>query len=227
MTICSQPDVPSRLRLGRPGEPAPRPGEPRPDVQLTHPARVVQRALKRLGVEIEAGEGFHTLRRSAARAFFDSMAAAGHDEALRMTSAFLHHSSTQVTEVYLGLRHERVTENPKGSQSSNNQDRANQPERGQGILEKKPTPSRRPRIKLVLQPSRPRQASQTDLSPFETAPADPTSSTHQSEPSKPTHQSEPSKPGRRRTVHGSCGLNGKSVSRAQSTHWIDHCFRSA
>jgi integrase len=87
---------------------APRPRGLRPDVQMTHPAKVVQRALRRNGFEIEAGEGFHTLRRSAARAFFDSMSEAGHDEALRLTMCFLHHSSTQVTEVYLGLRHERV-----------------------------------------------------------------------------------------------------------------------
>lgn len=101
---------PHGLRLGQPGEAQrhPRGGELRPEVQLKHPARVVQRALTQLGLEIEAGEGFHTLRRSAARAFFDGMAAAGHDEALRMTSAFLHHSSTQVTEGYLGLAHERV-----------------------------------------------------------------------------------------------------------------------
>ena len=36
------------------------------------------------------------------------MAEKGHDEALRMTSSFLHHSSVQTTEVYLGLQHERI-----------------------------------------------------------------------------------------------------------------------
>lgn len=101
---------PSMRRLVHQGDPRDiaQPGQLRPDAQLLHPARVVQRALRGLGLTIEAGEGFHTLRRSAARAFFDSMSAAGHDEALRMTSAFLHHSSVQTTEVYLGLAHERV-----------------------------------------------------------------------------------------------------------------------
>ena len=84
------------------------PGAWRPEVKMTHPARVVQIALRRIGLDIDPGERFHTLRRSAGRAFFDHLAALGHDEALRMTSAFLHHSSTQVTEKYLGLQHERV-----------------------------------------------------------------------------------------------------------------------
>lgn len=101
--------APRLLTMHKPGVPvAAKPGGLRPEVQMTHPAKVVQRALRRCGFEIEAGEGFHTLRRSAARAFFDSMSNAGHDEALRLTMCFLHHSSTQVTEVYLGLRHERV-----------------------------------------------------------------------------------------------------------------------
>jgi integrase len=97
-----------RLRTMVPqGSPqVPQPGGLRPDKGMSHPARVVQRALRRNGFVIEAGEGFHTLRRSAARAFFDSMCEAGHDEALRLTMCFLHHSSTQITEVYLGLRHE-------------------------------------------------------------------------------------------------------------------------
>ncbi len=101
--------APRMLAMQLQGQPqSPRPGGLRPDVQMTHPALVVQRALRRNGFEIESGEGFHTLRRSAARAFFDSMSNAGHDEALRLTMCFLHHSSTQTTEVYLGLRHERV-----------------------------------------------------------------------------------------------------------------------
>lgn len=86
----------------------PQPGALRPQDRLTKPAVVVQRALRRLDMDVEAGEGFHTLRRSAARAFFDRMASEGHDEALRMTSSFLHHSSSQVTETYLGLQHERI-----------------------------------------------------------------------------------------------------------------------
>lgn len=101
--------APRLLSIQMPGHPQPvKPGGLRPDVKMTHPAKVVQRALRRCGFVIEAGEGFHTLRRSAARAFFDAMSGAGHDEALRLTMCFLHHSSTQVTEGYLGLRHERV-----------------------------------------------------------------------------------------------------------------------
>lgn len=86
----------------------PRPGGLRPDARLTHPAVVVQRALRRIGIEVGPGEGFHTLRRSAAVAFFTTMTDRGHDESLRQTSFFLHHSSVQTTELYLGLQHERI-----------------------------------------------------------------------------------------------------------------------
>lgn len=97
-----------RMNPANTAEAVRRPGGWRPEAKITHPARIVQIALRKIGLEIEAGEGFHTLRRSAGRAFFDRLASLGHDEALRMTSAFLHHSSTQVTELYLGLQHERV-----------------------------------------------------------------------------------------------------------------------
>lgn len=84
------------------------PGPWRPGIRMTHPARVVQLGLARIGVQIGAGEGFHTLRRSAGRAFFDAVSNEGHDHALRMTMSFLHHKSSATTELYLGLRHEQV-----------------------------------------------------------------------------------------------------------------------
>jgi site-specific recombinase XerD len=78
----------------------------RPIVKM---AAIVQKALIAAGHTIEKGEGVHTLRRSVARIFFDKACASGHDAALRMTSSLLHHASTQVTEGYLGLQHERLT----------------------------------------------------------------------------------------------------------------------
>lgn len=79
-----------------------------PDKALRNPAQIVQRALISQGHSLEPGEGCHTLRRSVARAYFDSRAAAGYDGALRETSALLHHSSSQVTEHYLGLTTEKL-----------------------------------------------------------------------------------------------------------------------
>lgn len=79
-----------------------------PEKQIKNPAEIVQRVLRKQGHPIEPGEGCHTIRRSVARAFFDSRVSAGYDGALRETSALLHHSSSQVTEVYLGLTTERL-----------------------------------------------------------------------------------------------------------------------
>lgn len=83
-------------------------GPLKPAVPIGKPALIVQRALKEAGITIEPGEGLHTVRRSVARAFFDHNVARGYDAALRATSALLHHSSTQVTEQYLGLSSEKL-----------------------------------------------------------------------------------------------------------------------
>lgn len=68
---------------------------------------IAQRALKAVGLPTRH-QGVHTLRRSAARALFDSLVAeSGFDGALRVTSSFLHHSNSSTTELYLGLARER------------------------------------------------------------------------------------------------------------------------
>jgi integrase len=75
----------------------------------TNPWRLVQRPLGRMGFPTK-GEGFHTLRRSSARALFESLRSAGEgrDHALMVVKEFLNHSSTSQTEHYLGLNHERA-----------------------------------------------------------------------------------------------------------------------
>ena len=78
-----------------------------PEKRMTHAQRVVQSALRAVGLPTK-GEGTHTLRRAVARAFFDSMAhEVGYDAALRTVSALLHHKSVATTELYLGLTSER------------------------------------------------------------------------------------------------------------------------
>lgn len=68
---------------------------------------VAKKALATVGLPTR-GEGIHTLRRSAARAVFDSMVNEnGYDGALRVTSTFLHHANGSTTEVYLGMDRER------------------------------------------------------------------------------------------------------------------------
>lgn len=75
---------------------------------ISHPERLVQRPLARMGYPTK-GEGFHTLRRSAARVFFDSLRNKGEarDHALMIVKEFLNHSSVVQTELYLGLNFDR------------------------------------------------------------------------------------------------------------------------
>lgn len=82
---------------------------PRPEQMLSHPWRMVQRPLARMGYPTK-GEGFHTLRRSSARALFESLreSGEGRDHALMIVKDFLNHASVTQTELYLGLNQERV-----------------------------------------------------------------------------------------------------------------------
>jgi len=82
----------------------------RPERQMCHPYRAVQRALAILGYET-AGEGEHTLRRSGARALFDTLREQGYDGALMRVSSFLGHKDTRITERYIGLSLERTKRN--------------------------------------------------------------------------------------------------------------------
>jgi integrase len=81
----------------------------RPEGMHTHPWRMVQRPLERMGYPTK-GEGFHTLRRSSARALFESLrqAGEGRDHALMVVQAFLNHADTKQTQHYLGLDQERT-----------------------------------------------------------------------------------------------------------------------
>lgn len=99
--------VPS-YRLPAPRE-KPRHIRPRPTDMLAHPWRLVQRPLGRLGYPTK-GEGFHTLRRSSARALFESLRdrGDGRDHALMVVKDFLNHASVTQTEHYLGLNQERA-----------------------------------------------------------------------------------------------------------------------
>ena len=53
------------------------------------------------------GEGAHTIRRSGARALFDTLTAGGYDRALRVVQSLLHHASVTQTELYLGVTADR------------------------------------------------------------------------------------------------------------------------
>lgn len=73
----------------------------RPDQIMSHPYRVAQRALAKLGYPTK-GEGEHTLRRSAARALADRMRSEGTDSALMRVASMLGHRDVRVTQHYIG-----------------------------------------------------------------------------------------------------------------------------
>lgn len=67
--------------------------------------QIAKRGLRAIGVD-GTGEGMHTFRRSAGRAFFELHRGQGADHALLVTSRFLHHSLVSTTQHYLGFDHE-------------------------------------------------------------------------------------------------------------------------
>lgn len=80
-----------------------------PAKPFCRPHEHVQRVMARVGYPTD-GEGEHTLRRSGARAYFDSLVAQGYDGALRRVQSMLGHKTSMMTERYLGLdldRHKR------------------------------------------------------------------------------------------------------------------------
>lgn len=81
-------------------------------VPFCRPYDYVNAVLRRAGYHTK-NEGEHTLRRSGARAYFDSLVADGYDGALRRVQSMLGHKNAQTTEIYLGLnldRHKRNTD---------------------------------------------------------------------------------------------------------------------
>jgi integrase len=87
------------------------PGRLQPFNELKHPERIVHRALDQLGIMEQRGQGVHLFRRSAARAFFESLADKGYDQALRTVMTMLGHKNAHTTELYLGISGDRRRRN--------------------------------------------------------------------------------------------------------------------
>lgn len=77
---------------------------------IKHPELVVHRALRKMNIETK-GEGFHTLRRSAARVVFELSAEEGERTPIRVAMAFLGHKEQKTTEIYLGLESDKLARN--------------------------------------------------------------------------------------------------------------------
>lgn len=90
----------------------------RPTGKMSEVHTAVKTALKKAGYALtdEKGEptreGGHTLRRSGARALYDRfLDEGGHDRAIRVIQAMLHHKSIRTTEHYLGIELDEVRRN--------------------------------------------------------------------------------------------------------------------
>lgn len=79
-----------------------------PTNRVSRPEDVIKRNLTTLGWDDTYWQGFHLLRRSGARAWFDELSNLAIDHGLRIVSAHLHHSSIAMTERYLGLTADRA-----------------------------------------------------------------------------------------------------------------------
>jgi integrase len=79
-----------------------------PHNKISRPHDVIKRILGDYGWTDTYWQGMHLLRASGARAWFDELNNNTVDGALRLVQTHLHHSSTQMTERYLGLTADRV-----------------------------------------------------------------------------------------------------------------------
>lgn len=95
---------------------APKPGEKAVPVQrggfnvtgqIADPADIIKRAAENAGVELGAGDAWHSIRRSAARLVFDEATERRAGDPMRMTQAFLNHKHMSTTEIYLDIEVER------------------------------------------------------------------------------------------------------------------------
>ena len=82
------------------------PSKLKPTVRLGKPYDCVKRPLAAIG-HSEKRNGAHTLRRSGARAWYETLRESGHDAAMRRIQAMLGHKSILVTEKYLNIQLER------------------------------------------------------------------------------------------------------------------------
>lgn len=79
-----------------------------PPAKISRPEEIVKKTIARYGWEDTHWQGFHLLRASGARAWFDELNEQTIDGALKIVQAHLHHASVVITEKYLGLTADRA-----------------------------------------------------------------------------------------------------------------------
>lgn len=83
----------------------------RPYTQITTVESKYRRAVQDAGLPFTKGNGFHTLRRSFARVFYEELKRLGHPDPIRPVQASLHHAKPEMTYHYIGVALDREFRN--------------------------------------------------------------------------------------------------------------------
>ncbi len=102
--------VPAKHNAGW-GAVADRPIQYSPYSQITKPDSKYRRIVDAAGLPRDSGDGFHTLRRSFARIFYEELKVQGHPDPIRPVQAMLHHAKPEMTYRYIGVQLDRAARN--------------------------------------------------------------------------------------------------------------------
>lgn len=83
----------------------------RPWDQITRPDNIYRRAVEAAELPFTKGNGFHTLRRSFARIFYEELKRQAHPDPIRPVQAMLHHAKPEMTYHYIGVQLDREARN--------------------------------------------------------------------------------------------------------------------
>ncbi len=79
--------------------------------RISRPEDQYLRAVQAAGLPFTKGNGWHTLRRSFARIFYEEMKRRGHPDPIRPVQATLHHDKPEMTYHYIGVQVDRQDRN--------------------------------------------------------------------------------------------------------------------
>jgi integrase len=79
--------------------------------KISSPDSKYRRLVREAGLPFTKGNGFHTLRRSFARIFYEELKVQAHPDPIRPVQAMLHHAKPEMTYHYIGVQLDREARN--------------------------------------------------------------------------------------------------------------------